>query len=62
MELHTLNAVLDEQPAPAFMRFQAVREKVEVAFDYARQTIGFLDTEPKAILVPGPRRGVPKLR
>ena len=43
MHLHALNAVLDEQRAPALMGFAAVRQKLEIPLDHARKAVSFGD-------------------
>ena len=43
MHLHAVNAVLDEQRAPALMGFAAVRQKLEIPLDHARKAVSFGD-------------------
>jgi hypothetical protein len=53
VDLHSLNVVLHEEPAPAFVNFLAIRQKFKIAFDYPRQAIRVSNTQPKAIPIEG---------
>ena len=62
VDLHSLNVVLHQEPAPAFVNFLAIRQEFKIAFDHARQTIGVSNAQPKAIPIQRPGGRVPKFR
>ena len=51
MDLDALNVMRDEQRAPALMGFAAVRHKLEIPHDHAREPVGLGDAQAEAVLV-----------
>ena len=51
MDLDALNVMRDAQRAPALMGFAAVRHKLEIPHDHARELVGLGDAQAEAVLV-----------
>jgi len=53
VDLHALDIMCDQKGPPAIMDIAAIREKLEITLDHARQPIGLGDRQAEAIFVEG---------
>ena len=62
VHLDALDVIYDDQRAPALMGLTAVRQKLEVPLDHAREPVGLGNTQAKAVFIERSRGGVPEFR